>query len=177
MKLNKSFNLWFTGLPSSGKTTTGIALREELKKHGITAVLLDGDVVRKGLTSDLGFSKEDREENNRRIIHVGEILVSAGVPVITTFISPYKSARDFARETIPNFIEVYVDTSIDECIKRDVKGLYAKAQSGEIKNMTGIDDPYEAPENPELVLGTKDRTVEENVERLIEYLREEKFVE
>ena len=176
MNVEKSFNLWFTGLPSSGKTTTAKALHDVLLKEGIVTVHLDGDVVRDGLNQDLGFSEEDRKENNRRIIHVGEIIVSAGVPVLTTFISPYRETRAMAREVIPNFIEVYVATTLEECEKRDVKGLYAKARAGEIKGMTGIDDPYEAPENPEITLETQDVELQENVDKLLAYLKENGYL-
>jgi adenylylsulfate kinase len=176
MKLENAFCVWFTGLPSSGKTTTAIALNEELRKYGIIGIHLDGDIVRKGLNSDLGLSAEDRAENNRRTIHVAEIAVKAGVPVYSSFISPYKHTRDFARGVIPDYIEVFVDTSIDECMVRDVKGLYAKAKAGEIKGMTGVDDPYERPENPEMVLDTINKGLAENVERVISYLVEKGYL-
>lgn len=176
VKLEKAFCMWFTGLPCSGKTTTAVALKAEFEKQGIKLVHLDGDVVRKGLNSDLGLSPEDRDENNRRIIHVSEIVVKSNVPVFNSFIAPYKAIRDTAKEVIPNYIEVFVDTPIEECIKRDVKGLYAKAKAGEIKGMTGIDAPYEAPEDPEVVLETVDHTIEENVEILIDYLKEEGYL-
>jgi adenylylsulfate kinase len=176
IRLNKAFNLWFTGLPSSGKSTTAEAVALELKKYNINTIILDGDILRKGLNSDLGFSKEDREENNRRTIHVSEIIVKSGIPVLTAFISPYSATRRYAKEIIPNFIEVYVDTSIDECIKRDVKGLYAKAKAGEIKNMTGIDDEYQIPLNPDLVLDTINNNLSKNIDKIIKYLVSHKYL-
>lgn len=176
-KVKKSFNLWLTGFPCSGKTTTAVALKEMFDEMQIPIVHLDGDVVRKGLCSDLGFGKEDREENNRRIIHISEIIVSSGIPVITTFISPYKTTREFARTVIPNFILVFIDTPLEVCMQRDVKGMYKKAQAGEIKNFTGVDDIYEKPEDPELVIPTEGHTVEENLEMIIKYLLENDYLE
>jgi adenylylsulfate kinase len=168
--LKKSFNLWFTGLPSSGKTTTARALKKYLLERGVNPIILDGDEIRKGLSADLGFEEKDREENNRRIIHITDLLVRQGVPVITTFISPYTRTRELARKTIPDFIEVFVDTPIDVCISRDVKGLYAKSKRGEIKKMTGIDDVYEKPKSAEIILHTVDRSLEQNIEELVNYL-------
>jgi adenylyl-sulfate kinase len=180
MKLNKPFCLWLTGLPSAGKTTTARALKQALLDAGINAIHLDGDVVRKGLNEDLKFSAQDRAENLRRITHVSEIIVSAGVPVITSFISPYKQARDKAREIIPNFIEVYVSTPLSVCKERDVKGLYEKAAKGEIQNMTGTgedkDSRYEAPENPEILLQTEEIDIEDNVRKIISYLEAADFI-
>ncbi len=180
MKLNKPFCLWLTGLPSAGKTTTARAVKTALKEQGINIIHLDGDVVRKGLNEDLKFSAEDRAENLRRITHVSEIIVSAGVPVITSFISPYKAARDRAREIIPNFIEVHVSTPLNICKERDVKGLYEKAARGEIQNMTGTgedkDSRYEAPENPEITLQTSEINIEDNVGRIIDYLEDADFI-
>lgn len=174
--LNKSFNLWFTGLPSSGKTTTALELKKIFDNSNFQLVHLDGDVVRKGLSSDLMFSKEDREENIRRIMHVSEIIVSSGIPVLTTFISPHTEVRQNARELIPNYIEVYVSTPLNECINRDVKGLYKKAQAGEIKNMTGLDSVYEAPEEAEIILETVTNSVEDNMEILLNYLIEGGYI-
>jgi len=177
MKVKNAFCMWFTGLPSAGKTTTAAALRKRLYDAGLTAIHLDGDVVRKGLNSDLGLSKEDRDENNRRIIHVSEIIVSGGVPVLSSFISPYKKIRDFAKEIIPNYIEVFVSTPVEVCIERDVKGLYAKAQKGEIKGMTGLDAPYEEPEDPEIVLDTTHNSLKENIDDVVKYLLENDYIE
>jgi adenylyl-sulfate kinase len=175
LKLNKAFCVWLTGLPSSGKTTTALALAEQFKKAGVPVVHLDGDIVRKGLNSDLGLSEADREENNRRVIHVAEIIVKSGIPVISSFISPYLRTRQFARETIPNYIEVFVNTPVEICIERDVKGLYKKALAGEIKEMTGVDSPYEKPEDHELELTTTDEKVEDNIQRIIKYLEDNQY--
>ena len=170
MKLKKVFCIWFTGLPSSGKTTTALELLTYLKRKGIQAVHLDGDIVRKGLNSDLGLSEADREENNRRVIHVAEIVVKSGIPVISSFISPYKRTRKFARQTIPGYIEVFVDTPLEICIERDVKGLYAKALKGEIKDMTGIDSPYEKPRGHEILLETTKNDLKQNVSLISKFL-------
>ncbi|KXK25833.1 MAG: putative adenylyl-sulfate kinase [candidate division WS6 bacterium OLB20] len=169
--------MWFTGLPSSGKTTTAAALRQRLYDEGVTVIHLDGDVVRKGLNSDLGLSEKDREENNRRIIHVSEIVVSGGVPVLSSFISPFKKTRDFAKEIIPNYIEVYVSTPVEVCMERDVKGLYAKAKKGEITGMTGLDAPYEVPESPEIVLETTEHSLKDNIDSIVRYLTENDYLE
>ena len=176
MKLKKVFCIWFTGLPSSGKTTTALELLTYLKRKGIQAVHLDGDIVRKGLNSDLGLSEADREENNRRVIHVAEIVVKSGIPVISSFISPYKRTRKFARQTIPGYIEVFVDTPLEVCIERDVKGLYAKALKGEIKDMTGLDSPYEKPVDPELKFDTVKSGLKENVAKINQYLKNKSHV-
>ena len=176
MKLKQSFCIWFTGLPSSGKTTTALALLDHLRGKGLLPVHLDGDLVRKGLSADLGLSEKDREENNRRVIHVSDIIVRNGVPVISSFISPYRSTRKFARETIPTYIEVFVDTPIAVCIARDVKGLYAKALKGEIKGMTGIDSPYEKPVKPEIVLDSVNSGLEKNIDKIVGYLKKNKLI-
>ena len=176
LRLNKAFNLWFTGLPSSGKTTTAIALKKYLQERGIKVVLLDGDEIRKGLSLDLGFSAKDREENNRRIIYITELLVKQGVPVLTTFISPYRKTRRMARKVIPNFIEVFIDTPLEECIRRDVKGLYAKAKRGEIKKMTGIDDDYERPEHAEITITTVSSGIADNIALIINNLQVSAFI-
>lgn len=168
--------MWFTGLPSSGKTTTAAALKKRLIDEGVIAIHLDGDVVRKGLNSDLGLSEKDRDENNRRVIHVSEIIVNGGVPVLSSFISPYEKIRKYARGIIPNYLEVYISTPVEVCIERDVKGLYAKAKAGEIKNMTGIDDPYEEPENPDLTVDTVNNDLDTNIEKIMNYLEKEGYI-
>ena len=173
---NKGFVLWFTGLSGSGKTTIADSLYEKLikKKHYIE--LLDGDEIRENLTKDLGFSKEDRDENIRRISYICKLLSRNGIGVITAFISPYKKMRDYARESSKNFIEIYVATPLHICEKRDVKGLYKKARSGEIKMFTGISDPYEEPENPEITINTQNETVEESTGKIISYLEKKGLI-
>jgi len=176
MTLNKAFNIWFTGLPSSGKTTTGLALRDVLKQNGIKSVVLDGDVTRGGLSSDLGFSEVDRVENNRRIIYVAEIIVKSDIPVITTFISPFVDTRNYAKKIIPNFIEVFINTPVKKCIERDVKGLYKKAQNGEISNMTGLDGRYDIPNSPDIELDTVDMDIDNNISIILDYLIDKKYI-
>lgn len=175
-ELLKPFCLWFTGLPSSGKTTLAKAVKDELEKSDVKLIQLDGDVLRKGMCSDLGFSQEDRKENNRRVIYIAQLLVDNDVPAVVSFISPYRSTREFAKETIKNTIEVFVECPVEECQKRDVKGLYAKAAAGEIKNMTGVDDPYEVPENPDCTIKSMDEELEESMQNVIAYLLENGFV-
>jgi len=175
-KLEKPFCLWFTGLPSSGKTTLAIAVKEELEKSDIKIVHLDGDILRNGLNADLGFSKEDREENNRRVIYLAKLLVENGIPVVVSFISPYESIRKQAKELIPNTIQVFIDCPIEECIKRDVKGLYAKAKRGEIKGMTGVDDPFEVPETFDIKISTSKEFVEKSKRNLIDYSSRLKYL-
>jgi len=153
--------VWFTGLPCSGKTTVADLVAEELRKKNLRVERLDGDIVRQSLTRDLGFSKEDRDKNIERVTFVAKLLSRNGVAVLVSFVSPYRKARDHAREECTNFVEVFVDTPVEECEKRDVKGMYAKARAGEIKDFTGVDDPYEPPERAELVLETVETTEEE----------------
>ena len=144
---HKGFTLWFTGLPCSGKTTLADALAEDLKAKGMKVERLDGDIVRKGLTRDLGFSAEDRAMNIERVTFVSKLLTRNGVAVLCTFVSPYNSIRRKSREEIGEYILVYVKASVDSCAERDVKGMWAKAKAGEIKNFTGYDDPFEEPDN------------------------------
>jgi len=164
MILVKAPVIWLTGIPASGKTTLAIELEKYYQKNGLAVEILDGDEIRKTLSKDLGFSPEDRKEHNRRVIFVAQILSKNGVTTIIPLISPYRETRDFARKEIPNFVEVWVKTSVDECIKRDPKGLYKKALAGEIKNLTGLQAPYEEPQNAELILDTEKHNVEESVE-------------
>lgn len=166
----KGFTLWLTGLSGSGKTTISLGLERVLRARGVNAERLDGDVVREGLTRDLGFSKEDRDKNIERITFVARMLSRNGVGVIAAFISPYREARRQARAATTNFIEVYVAAPLQTCIERDVKGMYAKALAGQIKNFTGIDDPYEEPEAPEITLHTEHETVEQSIQKIIRYL-------
>jgi adenylylsulfate kinase len=169
--------IWFTGLSGSGKTTIAHLVEEKLLEAGVPVEILDGDVVRENLSKGLGFSKEDRDTNIRRIAFVAHLLQRNGTFVITAAISPYKSIRDEARAMIKDFVEVFADAPLEVCEGRDVKGLYAKARAGEIKGFTGIDDPYEAPENPEVVCDTENETVEQSAQKVLDKLVELKFIE
>lgn len=166
--------LWFTGLSASGKSTLAFTVEHALMEHGHLAYVLDGDNVRHGLNKNLGFTAEDREENIRRIAEVGKLFADAGVIVMTSFISPYRQDRDVARklheESNLHFIEIYMDTPIEVCEQRDPKGLYKKARAGEIKQFTGIDDPYEPPLNPELTVDTSQSTPSEAAAAVLELL-------
>lgn len=167
----QGFVLWFTGLSAAGKTTIADRVCELLDQNGTNLERLDGDVVRENLTKDLGFSKEDRDENIRRIGFVADLLSRNNVGVIASFISPYKKQRDELREKVNNYIEIFVDTPLEICEQRDPKGMYKKARAGEIKMFTGISDPYEAPENPEIHLKSHDREAEVCAQEVIEYLK------
>ena len=169
--------IWFTGLSGSGKTTIAHVLEDKLAEAGMPVELLDGDVVRENLSKGLGFSEEDRNTNIRRIAFVAHLLQRNGTFVITAAISPYRAIRDEARVMIKDFVEVFADAPIEICEERDVKGLYAKARAGEIKGFTGVDDPYEAPVNPEVVCDTANETVEQSAQKVIDKLVELKFVE
>jgi adenylylsulfate kinase len=177
MMKQKGATLWFTGLSGSGKSTIAVALEEALFERGHLCYRLDGDNIRLGINKNLGFSAEDRTENIRRIGEIAKLFVDSSVIALTSFISPYREDRDRVRalhaESDMPFIEVFVDCALDEAEKRDPKGLYKKARAGEIKNFTGIDDPYEAPENPEIHLSTDKMTLEEEVAALIKYLEEQ----
>ena len=167
----KGFTIWFTGLSGSGKTTLSKRLESELRRRGIQKVeLLDGDVIRTHLSKGLGFSKEDRDANIKRIGFVCKLLSRNGVVAIAAAISPYREIRDFNRKEIGDFVEVYCKCPLDACIRRDVKGLYRKALSGEIKNYTGVDDPYEEPLKPEVTLETDRETPEQSVMKIIQKL-------
>jgi adenylylsulfate kinase len=162
--------VWLTGLSSAGKTTLSEALCEHLRARNIRVEKLDGDVVRQHLCKGLGFSRADRDENIRRIGFVAELLARNGVLVLVSAISPYRSTRDEIRSKIPAFVEVYVNAPVRVCIQRDVKGLYKKAQAGELKQFTGVDDPYEPPLHPEVECRTDLESVPESVDKLMEYL-------
>jgi len=164
MIIMKAPVIWLTGIPGSGKTTLALELQKFYENKGIPIEILDGDEIRKTLSKDLGFSPEDRKEHNRRVIFVAKILSKNGVTAIIPLISPYRETRVNARKEIPDFIEIWVKTSVDECIKRDPKGLYKKALAGEIKNLTGLQAPYEEPQNPELIVDTEKNSVEESIE-------------
>jgi adenylylsulfate kinase len=173
MASEQGFCLWFTGLSGSGKTTITTHLVKELRRRGSKLEVLDGDIVRENLSKGLGFSKEDRDTNVRRIAFVADLLSRNGVPVITAAISPYAEIRGEARELMgERFIEVYVKATVDTCAERDVKGLYEKAFKGEIKEFTGVSDPYEEPENPEFVCDTENESPEESAQKLLAYLEE-----
>ena len=164
--------VWFTGLSGSGKSTIAIALERELHKRGLLCRILDGDNIRSGINNNLGFSPEDRVENIRRIAEVGKLFVDTGVITIAAFISPNNELREMASAIIgkADFLEVYVSTPLAECERRDVKGLYAKARKGEIKEFTGVSAPFEAPERPDLSLDTSVLSVEQSVNRLLELI-------
>jgi len=174
----KSFLIWFTGLPSSGKSTIACELEYELNKLGYITYLLDGDNVRHGLNSDLGFSNFDREENIRRIGHVASLMVDAGVVVFAAFISPFKKDRLFARSLVSNkrFIEIFVDCSLEKCIERDPKGLYKKALNNKIPEFTGISSPYERPENPEIIINTTQNNIKHLTQHILDYLINRNFI-
>lgn len=166
----EGFAIWITGLPGSGKTTIAKQLQPMLEERGLGVEVFDGDWVRKELSPDLGFSKEDRELHNKRVIHMSELLVKHGVVVIICLISPYREIRHYAREQIGNFVEVWTKASIETCIQRDPKGLYAKALKGEIKDMTGIQHPYEEPDNPEVTVDTETETPEKSANTIMQTL-------
>lgn len=161
--------IWFTGLSGSGKSTLAIALERELYERGVLCQILDGDNIRTGINNNLGFSEADRTENIRRIAEVSKLFVNCGVVTIAAFISPTTAIRNMAKQIIgeEDFMEIYVSTPIEECERRDVKGLYAKARKGEIANFTGISSPFEAPENPALSLDTSVLPIEESVKQLL----------
>jgi len=173
-KLNKhnSFLIWVTGLSGSGKSTIANELQNTLHKKGIKTYILDGDNIRNGINYNLSFSPEDRAENNRRIAEISKLFIDAGIVVIAAFISPYQKDRKEVKNIVSpvNFVEVFVNTSLEECEKRDVKGLYKKARKGEIKNFTGISAPYEAPQNPDVEIKTEEETVEESVHKIITHI-------
>jgi len=169
---HNSFLIWFTGLSGSGKSTIANALELELHKIGIKTYTLDGDNIRKGLNSDLTFSPKHRTENIRRIAEAAHLMIDAGLVVLAAFVSPYKKDRENIKNIVKdvNFVEVYVNTSIEECERRDVKGLYRKARAGEIKNMTGISAPYEAPEHPDIEIKTENESIDSSVKKLIDFI-------
>lgn len=166
----KGLMIWFTGLSGSGKSTVAIALERELHKRNILCRILDGDNIRSGINNNLGFSEEDRVENIRRIAEVSKLFVDTGIVTIAAFISPNNDIRRMAADIIgrEDFIEVYVNTPLEVCEQRDVKGLYARARRGEVKNFTGISAPFEAPENPAICLDTSVLTLEESVNKLLD---------
>ena len=168
--LVKGVTVWLTGLPSSGKSTIARFLERQFRKWNLKVELLDGDVVRTHLSRGLSFSREDRDLNIKRIGFVCQLLTRNGVLALASAVSPYRETRDHNRRVIGSFVEVYVKASVEECEKRDVKGLYKKARAGEIKDFTGVDDPYEEPENPEVICETASETLEVSAARVIEKL-------
>jgi adenylylsulfate kinase len=169
---HNSFLLWFTGLSGSGKSTIANVVEQKLHQKGIKTFTLDGDNIRKGINNDLTFSPQDRTENIRRIGEVANLMVNAGLVTLAAFVSPYKKDRENIRNIVKdiNFVEIYINTSIEECERRDVKGLYKKARAGEIKNMTGISAPYEEPENPDIEIKTEQMSIEESVHKILDYI-------
>jgi len=172
LKKHQSALLWFTGLSGSGKSTIANRVEQVLHEKGIHTYALDGDNVRKGLNNDLSFSPEDRTENIRRIAETANLMIDAGLVVLAAFVSPYRKDRENIRNIVgsENMIEIYINTSVEECERRDVKGLYKKARTGEIKNMTGISAPYEAPSHPEIEVKTEELNVDEATEQIINFL-------
>jgi adenylylsulfate kinase len=178
MNKHRSGVIWFTGLSASGKSTIAHSVEKELYDRGIRAFVLDGDNVRHGINENLGFSRDDRRENIRRIAEVSKLFVDAGIVVLASFISPYREDRAFVADTIgrERFFEIFVTCPVDVCMNRDPKGLYKKARAGEIKGYTGVDAPYEEPENPDLTLDTEELPVEESTRRVLELLDSRKFI-
>jgi len=169
---SQAFTLWFTGLSGAGKTTVSERVAMQLRAHGLKVELLDGDVVRTHLSKGLGFSKEDRDTNIRRIGWVCQLLNRHGVIAIAAAISPYRETRNEVRQSVPHFVEVYMECSIQVLADRDIKGLYKKALAGEIKHFTGVDDPYEPPLKPEVICHTDGQeSVDESVDKVMAYLR------
>ncbi|MCD4846223.1 MAG: adenylyl-sulfate kinase [Methanosarcinales archaeon] len=176
-KSNNGFVVWMTGLPGSGKTTIADELTQFYEELDIPTQTMDGDEIRLGLSADLGFSKEDRQEHARRVAFVSKLLARNGVAVTVALISPYRAFREHARKEIPDFIEVFVKTPLDVCIERDPKGLYKKALKGEITDLTGLQDPYEEPLNPELVIDTTRMTPNDAAGIIIDKLKELGYVQ
>ena len=169
---HKSYLLWFTGLSGSGKSTLANLVEMALHKQGLSTFILDGDNIRQGINKDLSFAPKDRKENIRRIAEISNLMLDAGLITLAAFVSPYIKDRKEVKEIVgsANFIEIFVNTSLEECERRDVKGLYKKARSGEIKNMTGISAPYEAPINPDIEVITDGHSIEESVEIIINFI-------
>lgn len=178
LKGHKGAVLWFTGLSACGKSTIANTVDHLLHSQGKHSYVLDGDNIRMGLNKNLGFSADDRAENIRRIGEVAKLFAESGTFTLTAFISPYRADRDKVREILPagDFIEIFVDASLETCEKRDPKGLYKKARAGEIKGFTGIDDPYEAPEKPELVLDSNNKGIDELAQEVVDYLQKNGYL-
>lgn len=174
--MQKGVTVWFTGLSGAGKTTICKRLETILRERNMKVESLDGDVVRKHLASDLGFSQKDRYANIERVAFVAEVLTRNGVCVLASFISPYQQMRDYCRKEIGDYVEVYVKCDIDECVRRDVKGLYQKAIRGEISRFTGISDPYEEPVDPDVIVETDKETVEESTDKVVRFLEDHGYI-
>lgn len=170
MKKEKGLVVWFTGLPCSGKTTLSKEIEKYFQKRNLPIQRLDGDVVRKTISEDLGFSKKDRDINIKRMAYVAQMLSGHGINVVLAFVSPYQNMRNFSRSLQENFIEIYVRCDIKKCKERDVKGMYASAEKGEIKDFTGVQDPFEEPCDPEITVDTKNKSIEKNVQEIINYI-------
>ncbi len=172
LKKHGSFLVWFTGLSGSGKSTLANAVEVKLHEMGIHTYPLDGDNIRDGINKNLKFSPEDRDENIRRVAEMSKLFVDAGIVVLGSFISPFAKSREEIKKTVgeENFVEVFLNTSLEECERRDVKGLYKKARTGEIPSFTGISSPYEAPENPDVEIRTEEMTVEEAADKVLAYI-------
>ena len=172
LKQHQPLLLWFTGLSGSGKSTIANSVEQELHKNKVHTYTLDGDNIRKGLNSDLSFSPKDRKENIRRIAETAHLMIDAGLVVLAAFVSPYRNDRDHIRNIVgdDNMVEIYINTSIEECERRDVKGLYKKARKGEIKNMTGISAPYESPLHPDIQINTEEVTVVDATKQIINFI-------
>ena len=179
--MEKGFVLWFTGLPGSGKTTIARGVAKVLREKGFRVEVLDGDEVRRWLSPEAGFTREDRIRHLTRVAYVSRLLARNGVIVIASFVSPYRDVRKKIRSIIEEeglpFIEVYVECSIEECMRRDPKGLYKRALKGEIKHMTGIDDPYEPPINPEIKINTEKESITNNINKVLNRIRELRLIE
>ncbi len=175
--MGEGFVIWLTGLPASGKTAIARGLELEIRRRGMRVEALDGDKVRRELSPELGFSKKDRETHAKRVVYVGDLLSRNGIVVIVALISPYRIFREYAREQLGRFIEVWVKCSLQTCIERDPKGLYKKALSGEITNFTGIQDPYEEPLDPEAVVDTEKETIEDGIKKILVKLQETGLLE
>jgi len=175
---HKSGLVWLTGLSASGKSTIAHTVEKRLFERGFRTYVLDGDNVRHGINSNLGFSREDRRENLRRVVEVSKLFVDAGILVLAAFISPYKEDREYIRKMFEgdNFLEIYVRCSVEECENRDPKGQYKKARAGIIKKYTGISSPYEEPENPDLIIDTEKLELEASVEKVLDVLEQKKFI-
>ncbi len=178
LRNHNSFVIWFIGLSGSGKSTLASLLEKKLYERGIGTYILDGDNIRSGLNKDLDFSDASRKENIRRIGEVAKLMVDAGVVALTAFISPFKEERELVKKLVgaDRYVEVYVDCPVEECEKRDVKGLYAKARKGEISNFTGISSPFEIPENPDVAVKTAELSVEEGVEKIMKVIENKLLV-